>query len=414
MQSKEKIYKFLRWSEKYTQTDMVYLAQGGFWLTLKQIVTMLSGFILALIFANLVPREIYGTYKYILSLTGILAIPTLSGINTALVRAISKGAGGSFVPALKEKLKWGLCASGASLALAIYYFVQANYSLALALIIAAVFIPLTNAFRLYGAYWKGKQRFDIQTKYNLTAEIVFLFGLGLTLLVTQKLYLILLAYFGFSTISRFIFLSATLQKVKREKKQDPQTIPYGKHLSIMGLFYQISNNAANIILWSFLGASPIAIYSFAILVPQQIKNLFTNVFPIALPKFSEQPKEQIKKTLLKKIGKFYVLLIPLIIIYILIAPWIYRVFFPQYLDSIFYSRLFALTIIFIPQSLLALSLQAQMKKKMLYTLSIFSPIITISTLLIFVPLYGISGAIIASILAQSIGFGLNICLFKKM
>ena len=69
---KEKIYNLLRWSEKYTKTDMVYLAHGGFWLSFGQIISSLSSFLLAIAFANLLPKETYGNYKYILSIASIL------------------------------------------------------------------------------------------------------------------------------------------------------------------------------------------------------------------------------------------------------------------------------------------------------------------------------------------------------
>ena len=64
---KEKIYKLLRKSEKWTHTDMIYLAKGGFWLTLGQIISSVSSFALAVAFANFLPKEVYGNYKYIIS-----------------------------------------------------------------------------------------------------------------------------------------------------------------------------------------------------------------------------------------------------------------------------------------------------------------------------------------------------------
>lgn len=406
--------KIIHLLERFTHIDMRYLLRGSFWSFLEQSASTLAGFALAFAFARLMPKETYGTYQYVLSLAGLLAIPTLSDMNTALVRAVAKGYAGTLRLALKTKLQWGTLSTLAGLLLAAFYFGQGKANLGLALVIVSFLVPFFNAFMVYGAYWRGEKRFDKITKYNITSQLVSVAGLGATLLATQNLYLILLAYFGFHTLTRFLFLSATLQKIKGEQRCDHKTISYGKHLSLMGIFYQISNNAAGIILFAFLGAAPLAIYSFAILIPHNLKTIFTNTFPIALPKFSEQPKAQIKATLLAKIAKLYLILIPLIIVYILAAPWLYRVFFTQYTDAIFYSRLSAVTILFIPQTLIALSLQAHQQKKMLYILSIFSPIITLSTLFIFVPLYGLAGAIIASIVAQSIGFGLNIFLFKKM
>ena len=64
MPLKQRIYKGLKWSQKYTQTDMVYLAKGGFWLGMGQIITGLASFLLTLAFANLVPKETFGTYKH--------------------------------------------------------------------------------------------------------------------------------------------------------------------------------------------------------------------------------------------------------------------------------------------------------------------------------------------------------------
>jgi len=414
MKLKQKIHNLLRWSEKYTKTDMVYLASGGFWLTLNQVVATLSGILLAIAFANLLPRETYGNYRYVLSLISILAIPVLSGINTAIIRAVARGREACFIPALKTKLIWGLIGSLASLGLAEYYLIIENRTLAISFFIVALFLPFMYSFMLYGALWKGRKRFDRNTKYNIVIQVVSALALIGTLLLTKKLFLILLAYLLPFTVLRLFFLIFSLKKQPLNKQGDPEAISYGKHLSLIGVFYTIANQAAPIILWHSLGASSLAIYSFAILVPQQLKNLFTNVFPIALPKFSEQKKTEIKATLLKKVVKLYFVLIPLIIIYVLVAPWIYKTFFPQYLDSIFYSQIASVTIIFIPQTLLGIYFQAQKQKKTLYILSLFSPVATITALLIFVPVWGLTGAVIASLVSQSVGFALQIFLFKKV
>jgi O-antigen/teichoic acid export membrane protein len=101
---KEKAVRALRWSQKYTKTDMVYLAKGGGWLSIGQVVEKLSALGLAIAFANLIPQETYGTYKYIISLGGIIAIFTLSGLRTAVTQAVARGYEGSLEFGFKEML----------------------------------------------------------------------------------------------------------------------------------------------------------------------------------------------------------------------------------------------------------------------------------------------------------------------
>ena len=128
-----KIYKLLRRSEKYTKTDMVYLAKGGFWLTINQIISISSAFLLSIALANLLPKEIYGQYKCIISIFSILAISTLPGMDTAVTRSIAQGNEGSFKQALKTKMKWGLLGALVSLCFAIYYLLQQLLQLELGL-----------------------------------------------------------------------------------------------------------------------------------------------------------------------------------------------------------------------------------------------------------------------------------------
>ena len=123
---KAKIKNFLIWSQKYTQTDMVYLAKGGFWLTLGNIISSASVFLLAIAFANLLDSTTYGNYKYILSLVGILIIFTLTGTKFAIPQAVARGLEGSFYTGFKTKLKWGVLGSLSAIGLAGYYFLQGN------------------------------------------------------------------------------------------------------------------------------------------------------------------------------------------------------------------------------------------------------------------------------------------------
>lgn len=77
---KHHTHRALRHSEKYFKTDMVYLAKGGFWLTTGQGVASLASLVLAIAFANLLPKEAYGNYKYILAVVGVLTLFGLTGI----------------------------------------------------------------------------------------------------------------------------------------------------------------------------------------------------------------------------------------------------------------------------------------------------------------------------------------------
>ena len=411
---KQKIKDFLIWGQKYTGTDNVYLAKGGFWLTLGQIISTAASFLLAVTFANLIDPITFGNYKYVLSLVGILTIFALPGIGTAIIQAVVRGLECSFYTGFKTKLKWGLLGSLAALILTGYYFIRGNYLLPIPLLISAIFLPLMLASQVYGSFLVGRKLFKFQVTYNTISQVISAGALIITLFLTQNLFWLIAVYFVSHTFLNFFFYLITKRKFQPNKKEDPQTLSYGKHLSLMGALSIGANYLDKILLFTLIGSTQLAIYWFAIALPEQIKGLLKNIQILALPKFAQRTKEEIKSTILKKMGKLFLLLLPIIGIYVLIAPFLYKFIFPQYLDSIFYSQIFALSIVAVIAILPYTALQAQMAKKQLYQLNVYSSLIQIFLLFVFVLTHGLLGVILARTISRFINLGIICILVRKI
>jgi O-antigen/teichoic acid export membrane protein len=397
---KLKLYQLLRWSEKYTKTDMVYLVKGGAWLTGGQIIATASSFLLAITFANLLPKETYGVYTYILSIVGILSIPTLSGMATAAVQAVARGYEGSLMPIVKTKIRWGLLGSIASLILAGYYYFLGNATLTISFLIVACFLPIMEAFGVYDNFLQGRKLFGVSVKFYIINQIIAVASLIAAVFFTRNLFIILLAYFVPWTLTRFIFFKIILKKFSPNQKQDLQTISYGKHLTLMGIIGTVASCLDQLLIFHYLGAAELAIYSFALAPAEQIKNLLNSMNTLALPKFSQRSKEEIKKTIMGKIFRYALLIAAIVIVYILAAPLIYKIFFPKYPDSVFYSQIFAVSLISGAALLPSSVLQAQMNKKKLYVFNTAASLLQIILMAVFIYFYGLTGAVLARVLTR--------------
>lgn len=410
---KQQITRSLRWSERYTKTDMVYLTRGSFWMVTRQVVISLISFGMAIAFANLIPKEVYGAYKYVLSTALLLAVVTMSGINTSLTRSVAKGYEGSILPALFTRIRWGLIGSIVAIGIVLYYGIQENMALAITFAVVAIFLPFKSSFSVYQAYWQGKERFDTVSKLGIFQEMLSSSTLVFVLFLTDDLFILILAYFCAQTLASAILFIYTLRHLGNQQT-DSEIVPLGKHLSLMGVFSSLANNSLDIILWHFVGPASVAIFAFANRPPQEIRRIFTEAFPIALPRLSQRSKEEIQRTLLPKIAKLYWILIPSAVAYILIAPSVFRWLFPSYMNAVLYSQLLSLTILFAPVSLFGTVFQALGRTRELYITSIMSLVLLIPALIFSAWQYGLMGVIIAWYIVQSIGVILVLYLFKRM
>ncbi len=411
---KNSIIKLLQSTQKFTGSDNIYIAKNGTYLLIGNAISIIASFILSIAFAQLLPKEIYGQYRYILSISAIIAILSLQGINKSIIQSVARGFENTIWQALKVKLRWGIIGSLLSVVTAGYFWIQNNSELTISLLIVAIFLPLFKAGELYQSYLDGKKLFGTRINATTITQIISSFLLFGGLLLTQNLIILVLIYFCSYSLLRLFFFIQITRKFKPNNDNDPRAISYGKHLSLMEIIGTVAGQIDNILLFTFIGAEKLAIYSYAVLTVDYARTPLQIIQEIAIPKLTTRPVEQIRKYLPKKLIQITFLILIGIIMYFFLAPWFYNTFYPQYTESIAYSRLFALTLLVFPMSMITLALCAKNKIRELYKINTYVPIVQLIFTIVMVPILGILGAIIARLISQIFYFCVAIFYFKKM
>lgn len=402
---KQKIYEFLRWSQKYTGTDNVYLVKEGFWLLMVQIFSIFTGLLLYMAFANFFSPHDYGIYKYVLSIVALLGIFNLEGINTSLIRSVAKGFEGSLTVALKEKIKWSALGSLILIGICGYYFLRENIMYAVLFLIAAFFFSFYSTFNIYVSFLNGKKEFKKRTIYFTFCQILYITGLVTALYLKANLIIIIFLYFFLQAVGNLLAYRKVYSQ-KRNEERDPEMSIYGKHLSLMGAMGTITANIDKLIIYHFLGPVELAIYTFALLPVDHIRTSFKIIKPLALPKFSKRSFEELKATVPKRTILLLGIIIVIILSYILIVPYFYKFLFPQYEESIFFSKVYIFSLLGILATVPGTVLVSQRQTKKLYILGAINSIMKITLLFTLTSVYGILGAITAIIIVGLFKTGL--------
>lgn len=407
-------YHWLRRSESFFKTDMVYLAKGGFWLTAGQAISTLSAFALSVAFANLLSPESFGVYRYILSTMALLTIPAMGGIDTALTQAVAKGFDGSLKVSQKTKFRYGIIGSIASLCFSFYYFYNGNTELGISFLIGGVFLPYMESFSLYYSMLQGKKDFRTSSLYLSISQFFSVLITLVVLFFTKELPILVFAYFFSWTLARYISLKLTQRKLNLTQKVDDSVITYGKHLTLMGLLPTVANYIDRFLIFHFVGAAELAIYSIAIAPPEHIKALFKNVQNLALPKFSERTIESLMDTIWGKVVNFGIAVAIITVLYVLSAPYIFELLFPRYPNAVIYSQIISISLVTVSVSVIITALQAQKAQAELYKFNIWTSVLQITTVAIGVIFMGIMGVIIARVITRFLVLFITILLFRSI
>jgi len=403
-QIKNSAYKLLRRSERYAKTDMVYVARSGFWLTSARIVTTASSFLIAIAFANLLPMEVYGNYKYILSIIGLLAASTLSGIDSAIITSVAKKMDGTIVPAFQTKLRWSFGGMLIGICVAAYYLWHGNQTLGFGCLIGAMALPPFESMVLYASILQGKRQFKRLHQITTISRICTAVTIISAVYFSRNIIVVLFAYQLQALVVRWYFWQKTKKAADLTGPVDPNAITYGKKYSLLKIITGGIENLFGIAIFQLLGSQALATYTFALAPIEHIRSVVKIADQIILPKISQTSWVVPHRFfLIKKILPFIFSLIAISMVYIALAPFLFNFIFPQYHDAILISQISALTLIPSGIALIGNSiLRAKQKIRSSYSLAFLQAITMLGIVLPGLYFFGMLGLVWGMVIAKSI------------
>ncbi len=406
-------YKTLRRTESFFKTDMIYAAKGGFWMTFGQVISSILSLAVIIAFANLLPKETYGLYRYILSIVGLLGVFTLTGMNSAVTQAVAGGDSGALITSVKYQLKWNLLMVVAFFTLGGYYLFNGDQNMGVSLLILGIFVPSTLALNTYGSYLEGVKNFKIASISSIISTIVYVVGMLLVIYSSGEVIWLVIAYSLSTFLTTLYFYLYVLRRFKPVSNPDTEALKYGKELTFIGFIAPIASQADKITLAHFWGAAALASYSLALAVPDRATVFIKNYVGLGFPKFAAKTPTELNSVFWKRIFQGVSIGALAAIAYIFLAPFLFKYVLPQYLDSLFYSQILALGMIFaMPNRYLSLLFVSQKMSKIILINNIVQNVLKIGLYVVMGIVGGVFGLVLAYVLNSFVSLIINISFWR--
>ena len=193
-----------------------------------------------------------------------------------------------------------------------------------------------------------------------------------------------------------------------------ETLTYGRKLTFIGLIAPIASQIDKIILAHFWGPAQLAVYSLAIAVPDRATSFIKNLVGLGFPKFATKMPGEINTMFYKRIFQGVSLGALAALAYVLVAPYVFQYLLPQYLDSVLYSQMLAVGLIFaMPNRYVSLLLVSQKFSRLIFINNLIQSAVKILLYVVLGIWGGVLGLVIAYVLHSFIGMLVNMAIWRK-
>lgn len=355
-------------------------------------ILLVSGSVLA----RIVTSETIGIYSFVISITSMMGAIALPGLQNALVGAIATGNEGNYRKSVWMAFSASWTGTAILGAMALWNLAEGNTSLGTSIMIGAATFPLISIAPFYGSYYAGKERWKEATWLWLISAIGAAAGMMAGAYVWKTPEAMMAGYAIGQIATGGVFTLRTLRKTGNGKIDD-RAIAFGKHLTAAEAISTLAFYLDSVLVGIHLGFEALALYSFAKIIPEQGKSVTKVVASLAAPRMARMGADEMRKTVFREWKMLAGGMVCLSGLYIAAAPEIFALLFPAYAEAVPYSQIFSLSMIAFANHLGYQALATRLDGSAIMRLNMASGIVTMATLMILLPQFGLMGAIVARV-----------------
>lgn len=395
----------IQWLEKRLKVDVRYLTKASSFLLAPQLINAVFAGAASVILANILSASDFGTYKYVIAVAGVLGAFSLNSAGTALTRAIARGFPGTVRPVFRASLLVSILPALAALAGAVYYAFKGDWLFFGMFLILAIATPILKGLSWNAAVHEGYSDFRGSATVDSIRAIVSGGALIIAALLSVPLFFIVATYFFSHVVGALggLWYTVVRHPIPKDAAEDREAVRYAVHLSVMDLFSIVGSTIDSVIIFQLVGSEGLAIYSIALILPAYLSSPFRNLRKVALPRLSEKTDVESPWSFLRKEGLVVGVAAIVALGYIVIAPFVMGILFPKYPESVLYSQVYMLMLLF-NGSLIAAHLDSRVLIKEKYILKAGVAITRLVLLFPLIGLFGIWGAIGAQLSTYALGY----------
>jgi O-antigen/teichoic acid export membrane protein len=382
--------------------DAAFFAKNSAIATFTYVASVCSGLVTGYLVARMLPADVYGGYKFVLGITGMISVISIPGLGSAISRDIATKKPGDVALRFTLLQNALICLIGALALLGCILLLPLWHReelWPLFVVSALVFIPNQVGATFFSGIVTGTGSFGRSLKVTALSSVCVILTVLPMLLLYPSPAILLGLVVGIPSLFYLREIKRDLA-VYRSESRSWGILQYGTQLSLNTIPITLSDYLDGILVSAFFGLKTLAVFSVAIIIPDQIKAWSKSLLPISFARQAagnDDPERRRKMTVVVLLAT--AIFGAGILVYVLVCPWILWFLFPSYRADlsqlILLSRLAALILISVPATLFPQFLEARGRVRELRRAQWSSAVILCVMLLLLVPPYGAVGALIA-------------------
>ncbi len=415
----ERLKNFLFKNSGIRQT----VIKNTFWVALGTTLAKIIRVIIIIYLARILGTENYGIFTYVMSLVAIFTLFSDIGLTNILTRELTKRTGEKkeyFSTALVIKL---LFLIGTIILIAVFAPLISKFEEAKPLImIVAITVTLESLRSFFYSITRSQSKMEMEAGLNIITEIIttiIVLGIFLKYPNIKSLAYAYMIGNGIGLLITLIFVREYLTKIFSyfRKHLVRPIIMASWPFAVMGIFSVLMTNIDSVIIAFYSNPHVLGLYAAA---QRPISLLYilpgflsVSLFPI-ISKFSHgQEKEKLSALVGKSLLISLAMALPIVVGGIITAePLINVTFGYPFIGAVLTFQILLLSLLFVfPGAIIADLILAEDKQKVFIRSSFFGALTNIILDLALIPIYGIAGSAVATIVALLV---VNVILFVEI